>query len=105
MDEKLKILKILANIGDSKWQIGKTDSFISAVNTCASSLPSSVFEKFKLNADPSKKISVVDFVLLTYNMRKEDKENLMEVYGIDHKTIVSILKAASNIAQDTSLER
>lgn len=105
MDMKLKVLRILSNMKDRNWKIGQTDEYINAFTSRITSLPQNVFDTFPINADPSKKISTVDFVLMTYDMRVEDRENLMQVYGIEHKTVATILRIADEIADTIEFEQ
>ena len=98
-DNRLKVLRMLSNASQSDWKVGKSDDFIKNVSGKISMLPASVFESFSIDANGDKKISVVDFALMTYKMNDIDKNSLMNLYDIDSDTIKSILSAADEIAE------
>lgn len=99
MNNIQRALQILANCGDRDWKVGKTDSYIKSVSSKIDALPSSVFDKFFIGTDSSRKISTVDFVLMTYDMSSADKKSLMDMYDIDQETVTSILTAADEIVE------
>ena len=98
-DNRLKVLRMLSNANQSDWKIGKSDDFIKAVSNKIGTLPASVFDGFSIDANGNKKISVVDFALMTYEMSDFDKNSLMSLYEIDSTTIKRILNAADEIAE------
>lgn len=98
-DNRLKVLRMLSNANQSDWKIGKSDDFIKAVSNKIGTLPASVFDSFSIDANGDKKISVVDFTLMTYEMSDFDKNSLMSLYDIDSGTIKSILSTADEIAE------
>lgn len=98
-DNRLKILRMLSNIGQTDWKIGKSDNFIKNVSAKIETLPTGVFDKFSIDANGDKKISVVDFALMTYEMSDSDKNSLMSLYEIDSSTINGILSTADEIAE------
>lgn len=98
-DNRLKVLRMLSSVSQSDWKIGKSDDFINAVSSKIGMLPAGVFDSFSINANGDKKISVVDFALMTYEMSDNDKNALMSLYDIDSSTIKSILSAADEIAE------
>ena len=98
-DNRLKVLKMLSNASQSDWKIGKSDDFIRAVSNKIGMLPTSVFDSFSIDANGNKKISVVDFALMTYEMSDADKNSLMSLYDIDSGTIKNILSTADEIAE------
>ena len=98
-DNRLKVLRMLSNASQSDWKVGKSDDFINAVSSKIGMLPAGVFDSFSIDANGDKKISVVDFALMTYEMSDADKNSLMNLYDIDSSTIKSILNAADEIAE------
>ena len=98
-DNRLKVLIMLSNASQSDWKIGKSDDFIKAVSNKIGTLPASVFDSFSIDANGDKKISIVDFTLMTYEMSDADKNSLMSLYDIDSGSIKSILSAADEIAE------
>lgn len=99
MDEKRFIgLKMLAGISGNAWKIGQSSSYIRTITANVSTLPPEVFDSFPINGDSSKKISTVDFALMTYDMNVDQKKSLMEMYGISPDTIANILKVADKLA-------
>lgn len=98
-DNRLKVLRMLSTANQSDWKIGKSTEYISAVSSKINTLPASVFSNFSINADGSKKISIVDFALMTYEMSDADRNALMGLYEIDSDTIRNILNTADEIAE------
>lgn len=98
-DNRLNVLRMLSSVSKSDWKIGKSDDFIKAVSSKIGMLPAGVFDSFSIDANGDKKISVVDFALMTYEMSDVDKNSLMSLYDIDSGTIKSILNAADEIAE------
>ena len=98
-DNRLKVLRMLSNVNQSDWKVGKSDDFIKAVSSKIGMLPAGVFDSFSIDANGDKKISIVDFALMTYEMSDVDKNSLMSLYDIDSSTIKSILNAADEIAE------
>lgn len=98
-DNRLKVLRMLSTANQSSWKVGKSSEVISAVSSKINTLPANVFSGFSINADGSKKISVVDFALMTYEMSDADRNTLMGLYNIDSETIKSILRTADEIAE------
>ncbi len=99
MENRLKILKMLSTTSNSSWKIGKSDTYIKAVSAKMGTLPAEVFNGFYIDDAKTKKISTVDFALMTYDMAPADRKNLMELYGIHSDTISEILAVADEIAQ------
>ncbi|MBQ8298713.1 MAG: hypothetical protein IJX99_02420 [Clostridia bacterium] len=104
MENRLKILKMLSTTSDSSWKIGKSDTYINAVSAKISALPAEVFNGFYIDDAKTKKISTVDFALMTYDMAPADKNSLMELYGIHSDTISEILTIADEIAGIVDVE-
>ena len=98
-DNRLKVLRMLSNASQSDWKVGKSDDFIRAVSNKIGMLPTGVFDSFNIDAIGNKKISVVDFALMTYEMSDADKNSLMSLYEIDSSTIKNILNTADEIAE------
>ena len=98
-DNRLKVLRMLSNVNQSDWKVGKSDNFVKAVSGKISMLPAGVFDSFSIDANGDKKISVVDFALMTYEMSDNDKNALMSLYDIDSSTIKSILSEADDISE------
>ena len=98
-DNRLKVLRMLSTASQSDWKIGKSDEFINAVSSKINTLPANVFSNFSINADGDKKISIVDFALMTYEMSDADRNTLMGLYEIDSETIRNILNTADEIAE------
>lgn len=99
MENRLKILRMLSTTGNSTWKIGKSDTYIKAVSAKINTLPSEVFDGFYIDDAQTKKISTVDFALMTYDMEPANRNNLMELYGIHADTINEILAIADEIAE------
>ena len=89
---------MLSTTSDSSWKIGKSDTYIKAVSAKMSALPAGVFDGFYIDDAKTKKISTVDFALMTYDMAPADRKSLMELYGIHSDTISEILNVANEIA-------
>lgn len=100
MDRTYKGLKMLSRLGNSKWKIGKTDAYINNIFSKVSALPQHVFDGFCLAKSNDKKISTVDFALMTYDLPLESKEQLMDAYSIDTSTLSTILKVADEIGEE-----
>ncbi len=100
MDKTYKGLKILSSLKNNKWKIGKTDAYINTIFSKVSALPPHVFDGFSLTTSQDKKISTVDFALMTYNMSPENQERLMTAYSIDAATLSNILKVADEIGEE-----
>ncbi len=98
-DNRLKVLRMLSTASQSDWKVGKSNEFISAVSSKINTLPANVFSNFCINADGDKKISIVDFALMTYEMSDADRNTLMGLYEIDSETIRNILNTADEIAE------
>lgn len=98
-DNRLKVLRMLSTANQSDWKVGKSNEFVNAVSAKINTLPASVFSNFSINADGDKKISVVDFALMTYEMNDADRNALMGLYEIDSETIRNILNTADEIAE------
>ena len=98
-DNRLKVLRMLSNVNQSDWKVGKSDNFVRAVSGKISMLPAGVFDSFSIDANGDKKISVVDFALMTYEMNDSDKNSLMSLYDIDSGIIKNILNTADEIAE------
>ena len=98
-DNRLKVLKMLSTASQSDWKIGKSSDFVNAVSAKINTLPASVFSNFSINANGDKKISIVDFALMTYEMTEADRNALMGLYEIDSETIKNILSTADEIAE------
>lgn len=98
-DNRLKVLRMLSTASQSDWKVGKSNEFVNAVSAKINTLPASVFSNFSINADGDKKISVVDFALMTYEMNDADRNALMGLYEIDSETIRNILNTADEIAE------
>lgn len=98
-DNRLKVLRMLSNASQSDWKIGRSDDFIKAVSSKIDMLPAGVFDSFSIDANGDKKISVVDFALMTYEMNDADKNSLMSLYDIDSSTIKSIFNIADEITE------
>ena len=98
-DNRLKVLRMLSSANKSDWKIGKSNDFIRNVSSKIGTLPADVFDKFSIDANGDKKISIVDFALMTYEMSDSDKNSLMSLYEIDSRTINDILRTADEIAE------
>ena len=98
-NNRLKVLRMLSTASQSDWKIGKSADLVNAVSAKINSLPANVFNSFSINADNDKKISIVDFALMTYEMSDADRNTLMGVYDIDSETIRNILSTADEIAE------
>lgn len=98
-DNRLKVLKMLSTTNQSGWKVGKSSELINAVSAKINTLPPDVFTKFSINSNGSKKISIVDFALMTYEMSAADRTALMGLYKIDSNTIRNILSTADEIAE------
>ena len=104
LENRLKVLKMLSTTSDSSWKIGKSDTYIKAVSAKMSALPAGVFDGFYIDDAKTKKISTVDFALMTYDMAPADRKSLMELYGIHSDTISEILTVADEIAEIVDIE-
>ena len=98
-DNRLKVLRMLSTASHSDWKIGKSSDFVNSVSAKINTLPANVFSCFSINPDNDKKISIVDFALMTYEMNDSDKNTLMDLYEIDSETIRNILNTADEIAE------
>lgn len=104
MDNAKKILSMISKITDSSWKIGKSDKYINVVSSKLSNIPQDAFSNFFIDEQCTKKISTVEFALLTYDMNSENKEKLMESYGINTNLVNSILTIAREIEQIENLD-
>ena len=95
-DNRLKVLRMLSTANHSDWKIGKSSELINAISAKINSLPVDVFANFSISADGNKKISVVDFALMTYEMSDNDRSTLMGLYEIDSETIQNIFIQTNN---------
>ena len=98
-DNRLKVLRMLSTASQSDWKVGKSTDFVNAVSAKINTLPANVFNSFSINPNSDKKISIVDFALMTYEMNDTDKNTLMGLYEIDSETIRNILNTADEIAE------
>lgn len=98
-DNRLKVLRMLSTASQSDWKVGKSTDFVNAVSAKINTLPANVFNSFCITPDSDKKISIVDFALMTYEMNDADKNTLMGLYEIDSETIRNILNTADEIAE------
>ena len=105
---RYKALSILSNLSDSNWKIGKTDSYINTISSMLTTLPSGVFDTFAIDDSGNKKISTVEFALMTYEMAQEQRKALMETYNISTDTMKRIFQVADEIATyayETSIQK
>ena len=95
---RYQALSILSSLNNNNWKIGKTISYVNTINSLLTTLPSNVFEKFPIDEGGNKKISTVEFALMTYEMAPEQRNALMEMYDISSDTMKKIFKVADDIA-------
>lgn len=97
MDKRLDALKLLSSTS-GKWKIGMPDSCIAKITKQISYLPAGVFDGFFIDQEEEKKISTVDFALMTYDMSENARMDLMNLYGIHPATVNAIFHVADEIA-------
>lgn len=104
MDKRLNALRLLSNTSGT-WKIGMDDAFISKISNKISMLPSDVYHEFCINHNPDKKISTIDFALMTYDMPEADRLSLMKSFNISPSTIDAILHTADDIVNIIEKEK